>query len=142
MYKAKPIKSARSAADKLREESFFASPREHTNYLLEMLDDGIVDGDSLARELLQYLSDDEVGEFIRIYDYERPEDIETASCITSSHYVNVGTLSIGDCIQDDEDDECHTITDISKRPGGVYKFAFSDGSTAYYDSNDQVLVED
>lgn len=110
--------------------------------LLEMLDDGLVDGDSLARKLLQYLSDDEVGEFIRIYEYERPEDIEETASITSSHYVNVGTLSIGDCIQDDEEDKCYTITNISKGAGGMYKFAFSDGSTAYYDSNDQVLVED
>ena len=50
MYIVKPI-----------EGSSFESYRENTNYLLEMLDDGIVDGDSLARELLQYLSDDEVG---------------------------------------------------------------------------------
>lgn len=131
MYIVKPI-----------EGSFFESYGENTNYLLEMLDDGIVDGDSLARELLQYLSDDEVGEFMRIYDYERPEDIEEAASITSSHYVNVGTLSIGDCIKDDDEDECYTITDISKGIGGVYKFTFSDGSTAYYDSNDQVIVED
>lgn len=129
MYIVKPI-----------EGSFFESYRENTNYLLEMLDDGLVDGDSLARELLQYLSDDEVGEFMRIYDYERPEDIEEAVSITSSHYVNVGTLSIGDCIQDE--DKCYTITNISKGAGGMYKFAFSDGSTAYYDSNDQVLVGD
>lgn len=129
MYIVKPI-----------EGSSFESYRENTNYLLEMLDDGIVDGDSLARELLQYLSDDEVGEFMRIYDYERPEDIEEAVSITSSHYVNVGTLSIGDCIQDE--DKCYTITNISKGAGGMYKFAFSDGSTAYYDSNDQVLVGD
>lgn len=129
MYIVKPI-----------EGSFFESYQENTNYLLEMLDDGLVDGDSLARELLQYLSDDEVGEFMRIYDYERPEDIEETASITSSHYVNVGTLSIGDCIQDE--DKCYTITNISKGAGGVYKFAFSDGSTAYYDSNDQVLVED
>lgn len=129
MYIVKPI-----------EGSSFESYRENTNYLLEMLDDGIVDGDSLARELLQYLSDDEVGEFMRIYDYERPEDIEEVVSITSSHYVNVGTLSIGDCIQDE--DKCYTITNISKGAGGMYKFAFSDGSTAYYDSNDQVLVED
>ena len=129
MYIVKPI-----------EGSFFESYQENTNYLLEMLDDGIVDGDSLARKLLQYLSDDEVGEFIRIYEYERPEDIEETTSITSSHYVNVGTLSIGDCIQDE--DKCYTITNISKGAGGMYKFAFSDGSTAYYDSNDQVLVED
>lgn len=129
MYIVKPI-----------EGSFFESYQENTNYLLEMLDDGIVDGDSLARELLQYLSDDEVGEFMRIYDYERPEDIEETASITSSHYVNVGTLSIGDCIQDE--DKCYTITNISKGAGGMYKFAFSDGSTAYYDSNDQVIVED
>ena len=129
MYIVKPI-----------EGSFFESYRENTNYLLEMLDDGLVDGDSLARELLQYLSDDEVGEFMRIYDYERPEDIEETASITSSHYVNVGTLSIGDCIQDE--DKCYTITNISKGAGGMYKFAFSDGSTAYYDSNDQVIVED
>ena len=129
MYIVKPI-----------EGSSFESYRENTNYLLEMLDDGIVDGDSLARELLQYLSDDEVGEFMRIYDYERPEDIEEAVSITSSHYVNVGTLSIGDCIKDE--DACYTITDISKGAGGVYKFTFSDGSTAYYDSNDRVIVED
>lgn len=131
MYIVKPI-----------EGSSFESYRENTNYLLEMLDDGLVDGDSLARELLQYLSDDEVGEFMRIYDYERPEDIEETVSITSSHYVNVGTLSIGDCIQDDEEDKCYTITNISKGAGGMYKFTFSDGSTAYYDSNDQVLVED
>lgn len=131
MYIVKPI-----------EGSFFESYRENTNYLLEMLDDGLVDSDSLARKLLQYLSDDEVGEFIRIYEYERPEDIEETASITSSHYVNVGTLSIGDCIQDDEEDKCYTITNISKGAGGMYKFAFSDGSTAYYDSNDQVLVED
>lgn len=140
MYKV--IRTAKSPADELREGSFFASPRKNTNYLLEMLDDGIVDGDSLARELLQWLSDDEVGEFMRMYKYERPEDIEETTSITSSHYVNVGTLSIGDCIQDDESDECYTITDISKGAGGVYELAFSDGSTAYYDSNDQVLVED
>lgn len=131
MYIVKPI-----------EGSFFESYQENTNYLLEMLDDGLVDGDSLARELLQYLSDDEVGEFMRIYDYERPEDIEETVSITSSHYVNVGTLSIGDCIKDDDEDKCYTITNISKGAGGMYKFAFSDGSTAYYDSNDQVLVED
>ena len=56
MYIVKPI-----------EGSFFESYRENTNYLLEMLDDGLVDGDSLARELLQYLSDDEVGEFISLF---------------------------------------------------------------------------
>ena len=131
MYIVKPI-----------EGSSFESYGENTNYLLEMLDDGIVDGDSLARELLQHLSDDEVAEFMRIYDYERPEDIEEAVSITSSHYVNVGTLSIGDCIKDDDEDVCYTITNISKGAGGVYKFTFSDGSTAYYDSNDRVIVED
>ena len=140
MYIVKSIRAARSTSDGLREVSCVASHRENTNYLLEMLDDGLVDGDSLARKLLQYLSDDEVGEFIRIYDYERPEDIEETVSITSSHYVNVGTLSIGDCIQDE--DKCYTITNISKGAGGMYKFAFSDGSTAYYDSNDQVIVED
>ena len=56
-YTAKPITAARSKADELREGSFFAAPRRNTNYLLEMLDDGIVNADSLARELLQYMSD-------------------------------------------------------------------------------------
>ena len=58
--------------------------------------------------------------------------IEEAVSITSSHYVNVGTLSIGDCIKDDDEDVCYTITDISKGIGGG----------AYYDSNDRVIVED
>ena len=103
--------------------------------------------DSLARDLLEWLSEDEVTEFCRVYGYEHPEpeddeydEIEEATSINSSRYVNVMTLSVGDCIK--EDDGCYLITDISKGAGGVYKFVFSDGSTAYYDSNDQVLVED
>ena len=146
-YTAKPITAARSKADELREGSFFPEPRENTNYILELLDDGIIDGDSLARDLLEWLSEDEVTEFCRVYGYEHPEpeddeydEIEEATSINSSRYVNVMTLSVGDCIK--EDDGCYTITDISKGTGGVRKFTFDDGSTAYYDSNDQVLVED
>lgn len=69
----KPIRAARSKADELREGSFFPSPRENTNYILELLDDGIIDGDSLARDLLEWLSEDEVTEFCRVYGYEHPE---------------------------------------------------------------------
>lgn len=144
-YTAKPIRAARSKADELREGSFFPEPRKNTNYILELMDDGIIDGDSLARDLLEWMSEDEVTEFCRVYGYEHPEDdeydeIEEATSINSSRYVNVMTLSVGDCIK--EDDGCYTITDISKGTGGVRKFTFDDGSTAYYDSNDQVLVED
>ena len=101
-YTAKPITAARSKADELREGSFFPSPRETTNYILELLDDGIVDGDSLARDLLEWMSEDEVMEFAREYGYEHPEpeddeydEIEESVKVMPVRHVSVTTLNVG-----------------------------------------------
>lgn len=63
-----------SRADELRTRNFYDGPRQNTKYLLGLLDDGVIDAYQLAWELIQYMSDDEVGEFIELNDY-RPEEI-------------------------------------------------------------------
>ena len=50
------------------------SARFHTYQLLQMVDDGVVDKDYLIQDLLGYLSEDEVEEFMRKNDYIREEE--------------------------------------------------------------------
>lgn len=46
------------------------SVREYTNKLLDMVDEGIVDKDILIRELLNYMSEDEVKDFVITNEYD------------------------------------------------------------------------
>lgn len=48
-------------------ESVSAAPNR--TRLEEMLDDGVINAHTLASELLNWLSDDDVAEFARAYDY-------------------------------------------------------------------------
>ncbi len=49
-------------------------PRENTNKLIEMMDEGLIDAESLALDLLGWLSDDEVKEFAERNGYLVEED--------------------------------------------------------------------
>ena len=55
-------------------ESYSAAPNR--NRLEQMLDDGVINARSLASELLNWLSDDDVAEFARAYDYFSEVDDE------------------------------------------------------------------
>lgn len=48
-------------------------PRENTEKLLEMVQDGMFDESMLIRDLLNFLDDREVGEFMSQYGYEDPD---------------------------------------------------------------------
>ena len=50
--------------------------REYTTKLLDLIDDGVIDAESLARDLLGWLSEDEVREFAERNDYITEEDEE------------------------------------------------------------------
>ena len=43
--------------------------REYTTKLLDLIDEGLIDAESLARDLLGWLSEDEVKEFAERNDY-------------------------------------------------------------------------
>lgn len=66
-YKASPINASR--ADQLREGPFM-DPRYNTNKLMELVEMGVVSAKSLVYDLLLYLSDDEVGEFMKRTEYD------------------------------------------------------------------------
>ena len=55
-----PIKSATES---------YAEARPNSSRLLEMVDDGVADLETLAKEFIDYLSDDEIGEFCNKYGY-------------------------------------------------------------------------
>lgn len=55
-------------------ESFSAAPNR--DRLEQMLDDGVINAHTLASELLNWLSDDEVAEFATAYDYFPETDNE------------------------------------------------------------------
>lgn len=148
-YTAKPITAARSKADELREGSFFPSPRETTNYILELLDNGIVDGDSLARDLLEWMSEDEVTEFAQVYGYEHPEpeddeydEIEESASVECARKIHVTAISEGDEIADDSDSDFYTIRKISKGSNGALIVDFEEGCRSYYDSSDEVYIKE
>lgn len=48
-------------------EGYVAAPNR--NRLEQMLDDGVINAHTLAAELLNWLSDDDIAEFARAYDY-------------------------------------------------------------------------
>jgi hypothetical protein len=48
-------------------ESFSAAPNR--DRLEQMLDDGVINAHTLALDLIKWLSDDDVAEFARAYDY-------------------------------------------------------------------------
>ena len=50
-------------------------PRKFTNQLIELIDDGVIDTEQLAINLLGWLSDDEVREFAERNGYI-PEEYE------------------------------------------------------------------
>lgn len=52
--------------------------RFHTIQLLQMVEDGVVDKDYLIQDLLGYLSESEVEDFMRRNDYMREEEEENA----------------------------------------------------------------
>ncbi len=56
----------------------FKDSRFHTIQLLSMVDDGVVDKDYLIQDLLGYLSETEVEDFMRTNDYMREEEDECA----------------------------------------------------------------
>ena len=55
-------------------ESYSAAPNR--DRLGQMLDDGVINAHTLASELLSWLSDDDVAEFARAYDYFSEADDE------------------------------------------------------------------
>lgn len=56
----------------------FKDSRFHTIQLLSMVDNGVVDKDYLIQDLLGYLSEAEVEDFMRTNDYMREEEDECA----------------------------------------------------------------
>lgn len=56
----------------------FKNSRFHTIQLLSMVEDGVVDKDYLIQDLLGYLSEAEVEDFMRKNDYMREEEDECA----------------------------------------------------------------
>ena len=52
-----------------RTEGARMMPREYTNKLLDLIDEGLIDTESLARDLLDYLTEDKVKEFAERNDY-------------------------------------------------------------------------
>jgi hypothetical protein len=59
-----------------------SNPRAYTCALLQMVDDGVLDKDQLIQDLLGWLSEHEVQEFVRRNDYlceqEEDEDCDPA----------------------------------------------------------------
>lgn len=53
------------------------NPRHYTNKLLEMVEDGLVDKDSLIRSFAYYLSEDDVHDMMRQEGYLDDEDGES-----------------------------------------------------------------
>lgn len=49
-------------------------PRPNSTKLLQMLDDGLVDPRQTLEDLVNYLSDDEVGDFMHDYDLTTDDD--------------------------------------------------------------------
>lgn len=49
--------------------SAFKEARYHTLQMLELVEEGIVDKDQLIQNLLAYLSDYEVADFMQKYEY-------------------------------------------------------------------------
>jgi hypothetical protein len=50
--------------------------RKVTCQLLDLADEGVIDWESLARDALNWMSEDEVAEFARSNDYIRDEEDE------------------------------------------------------------------
>lgn len=48
--------------------------RAYTNKLLEGLQEGLIDGETLAEELLSWISEDDVEEFAKCYEYIEDEE--------------------------------------------------------------------
>ena len=54
-------------------------PREYTLKLLEIVDDGLVDNKTLIRDLLNWMSEDEVEAFYNVHQFgEHDEDEDCA----------------------------------------------------------------
>lgn len=50
--------------------------RKYTNILINMLDEGAIDPVTLSIDLLNYISEDDVKDFARIYDLIQEDDEE------------------------------------------------------------------
>lgn len=53
-------------------------PREYTNKLLEMVDEGLLDKDTVITALAKYMSDDEVRDCMEINDFLYEDEEEDA----------------------------------------------------------------
>lgn len=49
-------------------------PRAYTNYLLELLDRGVVSEDYMIRDLLGWMSESDVRRFVQANDYENMDE--------------------------------------------------------------------
>ena len=49
-------------------------PRAYTNYLLELLDRGVVSEDYMIRDLLGWMSEHDVRRFVQANDYENMDE--------------------------------------------------------------------
>lgn len=57
-------------------ESYFGSysdARPYSTKLIDMVENGLVDGTALAKQLIDYMSDDEVGRFMESEGYDENE---------------------------------------------------------------------
>lgn len=52
------------------------SPREFTNYLLEMIDEGLISSQSVVEMCLSYMNDDEVKDMMEDNELPLPYDFE------------------------------------------------------------------
>lgn len=60
--------------DECFKEAWYAEAAPHKTALVDYMDQGIIDADMLAREFIDYCSDDDVKEVMNTLDIEMPED--------------------------------------------------------------------
>ena len=61
--------------------------RRYTNYLLELVDDGMINKDCLIRDLLVWMSESDVSEFVRTSEYGVLLDEDDPNSVASKeHY--------------------------------------------------------
>lgn len=59
-----------------RDTSYYDDVRKYTNKMIDMLDEGILDSYDVCVQLLNYLSEDEVEDFMHDYGYDKSNDID------------------------------------------------------------------
>ena len=69
-------------------------PRQYTNKLYDMLDEGLIDKDLVITACLKYMSEDEVKDMMEANEFIQEEDEEEDEEETCEHYMNPGGYCI------------------------------------------------